>query len=131
MGKINRFLDWFDKKGGFYYHRWGDAEVRTLMISLFFAPEEIAYFDSLPYQHYHNYHCPAADRNTLEVQQAHADAQKRLNRLVNAKCMEFSRIDTGEGGKRKGEASMNPAEKERWNAMFWKHVEQDHGWTPL
>jgi hypothetical protein len=60
---LNDFLDHVDHAGGFFYHRWGDAEVRTLTLQLFVRPDEISYLNSLPYQHYHNYHCEQPERS--------------------------------------------------------------------
>jgi len=56
--QMRNFLDFMDRRGGFYYHRWGDAEMRTLLVTKFLQPHERVYFTSLGYQHYHNYHCP-------------------------------------------------------------------------
>ena len=55
---MNKFLNHVDHEGGFFYYRWGDAEVRTITITAFLQSTEITYANSLPYQHYHNYHCP-------------------------------------------------------------------------
>lgn len=59
---MNRFLTKVDHSGGFFYNRWGDAEVRTLTVSLFLQSTEITYANNFPYQHYHNYHCPISPR---------------------------------------------------------------------
>ena len=64
---VNRFLEHLDHKGGVYYHRWGDAEIRTLTISLAVQPTQIVQFDSLGYQHYHNFHCAVGDTQCLHL----------------------------------------------------------------
>jgi hypothetical protein len=56
---VERFLRAMDYASGFYTRRWGDAEVRTLTMTLYLDQERFLFINSLGYQHYHNYHCPA------------------------------------------------------------------------
>ncbi len=130
---IHRFTEFFDRRGGFYYARWGDAEVRTLTASLFFKPEEIAYFHSLPYQHYHNYHCPGvATAPTLFDESAEERTKRlRLVRQIEARCLDVAKRNFGEGNKGTGTAAMNPAERDTWNEMFKEHVAEEDGWHYL
>ncbi|KAJ9607639.1 hypothetical protein H2200_007717 [Cladophialophora chaetospira] len=53
-----RYFDWLEEKGGFYYSRWGDAPVHTLMVSMFTAPEKVWWFRDVGYQHDIARHCP-------------------------------------------------------------------------
>jgi hypothetical protein len=106
---MQRFLSFVDRKGGFYYHRWGDAEVRTLLVALVFDPNEIVYFDSLPYQHYFNFHCPENATG----------------------CEEFARQENGNGNKQRGTARMAPAEMSNVNAVFAKHQVTTGGWKTV
>ncbi|ETI21827.1 hypothetical protein G647_05896 [Cladophialophora carrionii CBS 160.54] len=54
------YFDWLDQNGGFYYSRWGDAPVHTLMVSMFTAPEKVWWFRDVGYQHDIARHCPPA-----------------------------------------------------------------------
>ncbi|KIW67816.1 hypothetical protein PV04_07042 [Phialophora macrospora] len=54
------YFDWLDQKGGFYYSRWGDAPVHTLMVSMFTPPEKTWWFRDVGYQHDIARHCPPA-----------------------------------------------------------------------
>lgn len=50
-----RFLD---QKGGFYYERWGDAPVRTILLSLLLPPGDITRLHDWAYQHEPYVQCP-------------------------------------------------------------------------
>ncbi|KAF9025596.1 glycosyltransferase family 15 protein [Hymenopellis radicata] len=45
------FFDHLDRKGGFYYERWGDAPVHSIAAALFLDRDEIHFFDDIGYQH--------------------------------------------------------------------------------
>lgn len=45
------FFDFLDKKGGFYYERWGDAPVHSIGAALFAKKEQIHFFDDIGYRH--------------------------------------------------------------------------------
>ena len=145
------FLNYFDQKGGFYYYRWGDAEVRTLLVSLFIPASEVAYLDSLPYQHYHNYHCPSA---AFEVVRSKVDflllsnsADHKLSSIehtqravtdltavtntVYQQCVEEAAKDYGSGSKGHGTAAMSPAEASHINAQFRTVAAGAKGWLPV
>ena len=53
-----KYFDWLEEKGGFFYSRWGDAPVHTLMVSMFTSPEKIWWFRDVGYQHDIARHCP-------------------------------------------------------------------------
>ena len=53
-----KYFDYLDKKGGFFYERWGDAPVHSLAIAMFLSREEIHYFEDIGYYHSPFGHCP-------------------------------------------------------------------------
>ncbi|KAF9025585.1 glycosyltransferase family 15 protein [Hymenopellis radicata] len=52
------FFDHLDRKGGFYYERWGDAPVHSRAAALFLDRDAIHFFDDIGYQHDDWTHCP-------------------------------------------------------------------------
>jgi hypothetical protein len=40
-----------DKRGGFFYERWGDAPVHSLAVGMFLKEEELHYFGDIGYRH--------------------------------------------------------------------------------
>ncbi|THU84115.1 glycosyltransferase family 15 protein [Dendrothele bispora CBS 962.96] len=52
------YFDYLDKKGGFYYERWGDAPVHSLAAALFLPKWKIQFFDEIGYEHNPYTHCP-------------------------------------------------------------------------
>lgn len=77
--KVSGFLRHMDKKGGIYYYRWGDAEIRTLTMTLFVDRKRIAYMNGLPYQHYHNFHCPRQESVLIAAAMNGSDASETDN----------------------------------------------------
>jgi alpha 1,2-mannosyltransferase len=67
------FFDHLDKKGGFFYERWGDAPVHSIYLSLFLPKSQVHFFDEIGYSHSTEYHCPSV--NWLE-NNCHCDIQK-------------------------------------------------------
>ncbi|MCJ1235157.1 hypothetical protein MMC14_003123 [Varicellaria rhodocarpa] len=58
-GEANeRYFDWLDKGGGFFYERFGDAPIHTLSVAMFVPKSEIWFFRDIGYQHDINRHCP-------------------------------------------------------------------------
>ncbi|KZV66095.1 glycosyltransferase family 15 protein [Peniophora sp. CONT] len=55
------FFDFLDKKGGFYYERWGDAPVHSIAAALFSKREQIHFFREIGYEHNPYMHCPAEE----------------------------------------------------------------------
>ncbi|ORD93556.1 OMH1 [Enterospora canceri] len=53
-----KYVDFLDKKGGFYYERWGDAPIHSIAASLFLNKDEIHFFDQIGYTHDIFTHCP-------------------------------------------------------------------------
>ncbi|AMD22494.1 HHL276Cp [Eremothecium sinecaudum] len=46
-----RYFDYLDKKGGFYYERWGDAPVHSIAAALLLEANEIHHFEDIGYFH--------------------------------------------------------------------------------
>ncbi|MCJ1226992.1 hypothetical protein MMC12_003647 [Toensbergia leucococca] len=58
-GKANeKYFDWLDKGGGFYYERFGDAPIHTLSVAMFVPKSEIWFFRDIGYQHDINRYTP-------------------------------------------------------------------------
>ncbi|KAL0576945.1 hypothetical protein V5O48_005052 [Marasmius crinis-equi] len=53
-----KFFEFLDSKGGFYYERWGDAPVHSLAVSLFADKDRLHFFDDIGYRHPPFEHCP-------------------------------------------------------------------------
>ncbi|PAV23261.1 glycosyltransferase family 15 [Pyrrhoderma noxium] len=53
-----KFFDYLDKKGGFYYERWGDAPVHSIGAALFARKDQIHFFSDIGYRHEPFQHCP-------------------------------------------------------------------------
>lgn len=47
----NSYVEFLDKKGGFYYERWGDAPVHSIGAALFAKKEQIVFFEDIGYTH--------------------------------------------------------------------------------
>ncbi|KAK0212253.1 glycosyltransferase family 15 protein [Desarmillaria ectypa] len=52
------FFDYVESKGGFYYERWGDAPVHSIVAALFASKDQIQFFDKIGYEHFSYMHCP-------------------------------------------------------------------------
>ncbi|KAH8675416.1 glycolipid 2-alpha-mannosyltransferase [Xylariales sp. PMI_506] len=52
------FFNHLDKRGGFYFERWGDAAVHTLAIAMFVEPRKVHHFEDFGYQHGDLFQCP-------------------------------------------------------------------------
>lgn len=53
-----KFFDFLDKTGGFFYERWGDAPVHSIAVNLFLPKDKIHFFEDIGYEHHPYYHCP-------------------------------------------------------------------------
>ena len=49
--KYREFMDYIDKLGGIYYHRWGDAPIKSIAVSMFVPLNRTHHFGNVPYQH--------------------------------------------------------------------------------
>ena len=52
------FFDYLEKKGGFYYERWGDAPVHSIAAALFANKSQIHFFEDVGYRHDPFQRCP-------------------------------------------------------------------------
>lgn len=57
------YFEFLDKKGGFYYERWGDAPVHSIAAALFLNRDEIHFFHDIGYRHVPWGRCPADDES--------------------------------------------------------------------
>ncbi|THH10402.1 hypothetical protein EW145_g1357 [Phellinidium pouzarii] len=55
------FFDYLEKKGGFYYERWGDAPVHSIAAALFANKDQIHFFRDIGYRHDPFQRCPQGD----------------------------------------------------------------------
>ncbi|KAI9790112.1 MAG: hypothetical protein M1835_001207 [Candelina submexicana] len=63
-GEANeKYFEWLDRGGGFFYERFGDAPIHTLSVAMFLPKREIWWFGDLGYQHDINRHCPSHSSN--------------------------------------------------------------------
>ncbi|KIL69760.1 glycosyltransferase family 15 protein [Amanita muscaria Koide BX008] len=56
-----KFFEYLESKGGFYYERWGDAPVHSIAVSLFARKEQVHFFRDIGYKHEYFQHCPNGD----------------------------------------------------------------------
>ena len=128
---VTDFLATVESSGGFYYHRWGDAEVHTLLMSLALSPREIVYVESLPYQHYFNYHCPRSppvvggEKPTVEDMFAHHPPSDYDQQCEKAALASYPQ------GKERGSARMSPAEMSHFNDLLSKWTQGNEGFRPI
>lgn len=52
------YFNFLDASGGFYYERWGDAPVHSILASLFLNQDELHWFDDIGYYHGPYAQCP-------------------------------------------------------------------------
>lgn len=60
------YFSFLDKKGGFYYERWGDAPVHSLAAALFLGRDKVHFFDDIGYEHPPFSHCPTSPSRLLD-----------------------------------------------------------------
>ena len=59
--RTSEYIDYFnflDKAGGFFYERWGDANVHTLAVGIFLRKFQVRFWDEIGYKHACCYHSP-------------------------------------------------------------------------
>ena len=49
--KYRHFVEYIDRLGGIYYHRWGDAPIKGLALSLFVPRDKLHRFSDVGYKH--------------------------------------------------------------------------------
>lgn len=80
-GKANeKYFDWLDRGGGFYYERFGDAPIHTLSVAMFVPRNEIWYFRDIGYQHDINRYMAIGSGSEETL----ADTSKALSAQVRA-----------------------------------------------
>ncbi|BFZ60030.1 hypothetical protein YB2330_001052 [Saitoella coloradoensis] len=52
------FFSFLDRRGGFFYERWGDAPIHSIAAALFLPRSAIHFYDSIGYRHAPYTHCP-------------------------------------------------------------------------
>ncbi len=57
--KYTDYFNYLDKKGGFFYERWGDAPVHSIFASIFLKKDQIHLFNDFGYYHAPNTVCPS------------------------------------------------------------------------
>lgn len=72
-----KYFDYLDKVGGFYYERWGDAPVHSIAAALFLGKDSIHFFEDIGYRHGSWEHCP-----------------KSPSRLTDCKCDPKNSVDS-------------------------------------
>ncbi|CAG8684625.1 11873_t:CDS:2, partial [Scutellospora calospora] len=61
-----KFFDFLDKKGGFFYERWGDAPVHSIAAALFLKKHQVHFFNEIGYKHDPFIHCPTEENLRLK-----------------------------------------------------------------
>ena len=49
--EYREFVDYVDRLGGIYFHRWGDAPIKTIGVSLFVPDTKVHRFNDIHYSH--------------------------------------------------------------------------------
>ncbi|AET40111.1 alpha-1,2-mannosyltransferase KTR1 Ecym_5352 [Eremothecium cymbalariae DBVPG len=62
----SKYFDFLDKKGGFFYERWGDAPIHSIAAALFLDRDEIHHFDDIGYLHPPFTQCPIEEKFRTE-----------------------------------------------------------------
>lgn len=85
--KYIKFFDYLDKSGGFYYERWGDAPVHSIIVSLLLDKDEIIHFDELGYHHPPFDTCPTSYYGRINQRcRCNASAEENLP-ITPSSCM--------------------------------------------
>lgn len=53
-----KYFEYLDRAGGFYYERWGDAPVHSIAMALFYGRDKVHFFDDIGYRHTGYQYCP-------------------------------------------------------------------------
>ncbi|OLY80945.1 Glycolipid 2-alpha-mannosyltransferase 2 [Smittium mucronatum] len=56
--EYRKFFDFVDKKGGFFYERWGEGPIHSIAASMFLSPSQIHWFDDIGYKKDPMINCP-------------------------------------------------------------------------
>ncbi|KAK9354279.1 glycolipid 2-alpha-mannosyltransferase-domain-containing protein [Lipomyces doorenjongii] len=58
----DKYFEYLDHAGGFFYERWGDAPVHSIGLGLFLDKSKIHWFKDIGYLHMPYYNCPASKK---------------------------------------------------------------------
>ncbi|EPX74385.1 alpha-1,2-mannosyltransferase [Schizosaccharomyces octosporus yFS286] len=58
-----KYFDYLDNAGGFFYERWGDAPVHSIALSLFLDKDQILFFKDIGYEHSPIIYCPTNNKH--------------------------------------------------------------------
>ncbi|GMM46917.1 hypothetical protein DAPK24_034920 [Pichia kluyveri] len=61
------YVNYLDKAGGFFYERWGDAPIHSIIFSLMLRKDEIHLFKDISYQHTVGTICPLDDKIRMKA----------------------------------------------------------------
>lgn len=53
-----KYFDYLDATGNFFYERWGDAPIHSLAAGIFLGKRKLHFFDDIGYEHTGMMHCP-------------------------------------------------------------------------
>jgi alpha 1,2-mannosyltransferase len=87
-----KYFDWLDKHGGFYYERFGDAPIHTLSVAMFAPKRSAWFFRDIGYQHDINRHCPAHSEDRCSCQPTSLD--ENFYKLVPLESPQMKPKDT-------------------------------------
>lgn len=78
----NAYFDHLDRRGGFYYERWGDAPVHSIGVGLLLDRDQIHHFDDIGYYHVPYASCPGLadlrNRRRCLCKETDPDGTKKL-----------------------------------------------------
>ncbi|CAI5758435.1 unnamed protein product [Candida verbasci] len=60
-----KYFEYLDKAGGFFYERWGDAPVHSIAAALFLPREKVHFFEDVGYFHVPFTNCPVNKETRL------------------------------------------------------------------
>ncbi|KAK9472765.1 family 15 putative glycosyltransferase [Dipodascopsis tothii] len=75
----DKYFEYLDQSGGFFYERWGDAPVHSIGLGLFLDKAKIHWFKDIGYLHQPYYNCPTSPKCKYCTPARFSDA-KYLNR---------------------------------------------------
>ncbi|KAK7206694.1 putative alpha-1,2-mannosyltransferase [Myxozyma melibiosi] len=58
----DKYFEYLDQAGGFFYERWGDAPVHSVGLGLFLDQSKIHWFKDIGYLHQPYYNCPSSNK---------------------------------------------------------------------
>lgn len=61
-----KYFEWLDQSGGFFYERWGDAPVHSVAAMLFLDRSRVHHFNDIGYFHVPWDHCPSNRKVSID-----------------------------------------------------------------